>query len=172
MGHLTQMKKQQIIDRMNKRKKRIKLLLIVGAAVILGTVLISKIGQASMPVLEANALGNVEVPTSGLSTKGSFYRHEHEGVMMEFFILEDQNGTVRMAFNRCQVCYESGRGYFVQKGEYFVCQNCGNKYHFTAIGTEKGGCNPSPIFPSDRLESTNSIDIKPRIFDENKYLFQ
>lgn len=36
--------------------------------------------------------------------------------------------TIRTAFNTCQVCYSSGRGYYVQEGNVLVCQNCGNRF--------------------------------------------
>jgi uncharacterized membrane protein len=91
---------------------------------------------------------------------------------MEFFAVKDSNGTVRFAFNRCQVCFDSGRGYFKQYGSEFVCQNCGNRYQTNQIGTEKGGCNPSPITYNDKIVTGNKVEIKESIFSENQYLFR
>jgi uncharacterized membrane protein len=91
---------------------------------------------------------------------------------MEFFAVKDSNGAVRLAFNRCQVCYDSGRGYFKQSGTEFVCQNCGNRYQISQIGTEKGGCNPSPITYSDKIVTGNKVEIKESIFSENQYMFR
>ena len=36
--------------------------------------------------------------------------------------------TIRTALNTCQVCYDSGRGYYVQEGDKLICQNCGNQF--------------------------------------------
>lgn len=47
---------------------------------------------------------------------------------MEVIAVKDSGGTVRTAFNTCQVCYSSGKGYYKQKGDKLVCQNCGNAF--------------------------------------------
>lgn len=115
--------------------------------------------------------GNIEIDISNLSTKGKFFTHNFDGTTMEFFAVKDKNGKLRMAFNRCQVCYGTGRGYFIQEGNEFVCQNCGNRYSLTMIGNEKGGCNPSPIMATDRIAKENLVEIKSSIFKENEYMF-
>ena len=33
----------------------------------------------------------------------------------------------------------------MQKGEYLVCNNCGNRFLATQVELIKGGCNPVPI---------------------------
>lgn len=121
--------------------------------------------------LKANENGNVTIDVSEVSEKAKFYTYTYEGTKLEFFAVRDGKGTVRMAFNRCQVCYDSGRGYFKQEGDEMVCQNCGNRYKTSSIGNERGGCNPSPITNSDKIVNGNSVEIKESIFRENKYLF-
>ena len=45
---------------------------------------------------------------------------------MEIVAVKALDGSIRTAFNTCQVCYNSGRGYYQQEGNELVCQNCGN----------------------------------------------
>ena len=44
-----------------------------------------------------------------------------DGTEMEVLAVKAPDGTIRTAFNTCQVCYASGRGYFVQVGTVLVC---------------------------------------------------
>ena len=47
---------------------------------------------------------------------------------MEVLAAKDADGTVRTAFNTCQVCHGSRKAYFVEQGDEVVCQNCGNAF--------------------------------------------
>ena len=51
------------------------------------------------------------IPTADLSESVQFYPVELDGVSMEVMAAKDVNGTIRLAYNTCQVCYSSGRGY-------------------------------------------------------------
>jgi uncharacterized membrane protein len=82
------------------------------------------------------------------------------------------DGTIRTAFNTCQVCYSSGRGYYVQKGSVIVCQNCGNKFTADNIQVSKGGCNPVPIFKEDKVVTDTTITISKKYIDESKTIFK
>lgn len=68
------------------------------------------------------------IPTADLSESVQFYPVELDGVSMEVMAAKDVNGTIRLAYNTCQVCYSSGRGYYKQEGDKLVCQNCGNQF--------------------------------------------
>jgi len=46
---------------------------------------------------------------------------------VEFFVLRSADGTVRAAFNACDVCFQARRGY-VQDGDTMVCVNCGRRF--------------------------------------------
>jgi uncharacterized membrane protein len=72
------------------------------------------------------------------------YTYMHQGRPIEFFVLKSQDGVVRAAFNACDVCYESKKGY-VQEGDYMVCNNCGRRFPADQINVVHGGCNPSPL---------------------------
>ena len=63
---------------------------------------------------------------------------------IEFFALQSADGTVRAAFNACDVCFQAKRGYS-QQGDVMVCNNCGQRFPSDQINVVKGGCNPSPL---------------------------
>lgn len=80
----------------------------------------------------------------------TFYAVDVDGTEMEVMAVRDSSGNIRTAFNTCQVCYSSGRGYYQQEGNDLVCQNCGNSFTTDQVGLESGGCNPVPIMDNDR----------------------
>ena len=103
--------------------------------------------------------GYLAIPIANLSQTASFYKADLDGTEVELVALKDSKGNLRTAFNACQVCYSSGRGYYVQNGEYLVCQNCGNSFTIDQVGIASGGCNPWPILDSDRTVTDDEIQI-------------
>lgn len=103
--------------------------------------------------------GYLAIPIAGLSQTASFYKADFDGTEVELVALKDSKGNLRTAFNACQVCYSSGRGYYRQEGEYLVCQNCGNSFTIDQVGIASGGCNPWPILDSDRTVTDDEIQI-------------
>lgn len=78
---------------------------------------------------------------------------------MEVLAAKDADGTVRTAFNTCQVCNGSRKAYFVEQGDKVVCQNCGNAFGREDVGVLSGGCNPYLIFAEDREDSEEAVRI-------------
>ena len=39
---------------------------------------------------------------------------------IEVLAVKSSDGTIRTAFNTCQVCYASGRGYYIQQGDGLI----------------------------------------------------
>ena len=76
--------------------------------------------------------------------KAHHYTYMHQGRPIEFFVLKSQDGVVRAAFNACDVCYLSKKGY-TQDGDFVVCNNCGQRFPANEINDVHGGCNPSPL---------------------------
>ena len=103
--------------------------------------------------------GYLAIPIADLSQTASFYKADLDGTEVEIVALKDSKGNLRTAFNACQVCYSSGRGYYRQEGEYLVCQNCGNSFTIDQVGIASGGCNPWPILDSDRTVTDDEIQI-------------
>ena len=67
-----------------------------------------------------------------------------EGITIKYFILKSSDGVVRAAFDACDVCWRSGKGYY-QDGDVMVCRNCGRRFASVKVNEVKGGCNPAPL---------------------------
>jgi len=94
-----------------------------------------------------------------VGTAASFIPYSYEGLKMEVIAVKASDGTIRTALNTCQVCYRSGRGFYKQEGDEFVCQNCGNRFKVDQVEKIKGGCNPVPILGADKTDLGDSIGI-------------
>lgn len=111
------------------------------------------------------------IPTNEISDTAQFYSVEVDGTQMEIIAVKDSDGNIRTAFNTCQICYSSGRGYYVQDGNYLVCQNCGNRFTVDQVEIESGGCNPWPIFEEDKTVTEDSVEISYDFLKESKEIF-
>ena len=56
------------------------------------------------------------IKTDDLSEDAAFYPIEVDGTEMEVIAVKDSEGNIRTAFNTCQICYDSGNGYYKQEG--------------------------------------------------------
>lgn len=111
------------------------------------------------------------IPISELSSTAKFYPVEVEGTQMEIIAVKDSSGNVRTAFNTCQICYSSGRGYYVQDGDDLVCQNCKNRFTVDQVEIRAGGCNPWPIFPDDKTVTDGEISISYDYLNAARQIF-
>lgn len=108
---------------------------------------------------------------SDVTSRAKFFPYQLDGVKMEVLAVKAADGTVRTAFNTCQVCYNSGRGYYVQSGQYLVCQNCGNMFHVDQVEVIRGGCNPIPIMKEDKQDDGKYILITEAFMAGSKDYF-
>ncbi len=118
--------------------------------------------------LEADVSGNIVIDTTSIGSKASFYTYDAEGTTIRLFAVKASDGTIRMAFNTCQVCNPSPKAYFVQSGKNFICQNCGNSFSTDNIGKERGGCNPIPITTDERIDGDNTITLTKQFIEGYK----
>ena len=150
-------------------------LLAVGAAVILlaGILIVRGAFFAKGPSDYIDeAMGDVKITTDTLSEKATFYALQAGGEDMELIALKTADGQIRTAFNTCQVCYASGRGYYKQEGTSLVCQNCGNRFSADQVGILSGGCNPVPITDDYRETSDGVVTIPASFLEEASIIFQ
>lgn len=113
----------------------------------------------------------IRILKSEVTSTAKFYPYKLGGTKMEVVAVKATDGTIRTAFNTCQVCYSSGRGYYVQSGEYLVCQNCGNRFHVNQVEKIKGGCNPIPIMEEDKQVTGDYIVIPEDYLASSKDYF-
>lgn len=115
--------------------------------------------------------GDMQIPKREVTATAKFYPYKLDGVLMEVLALRAPDGTVRTAFNTCQVCYASGRGYYIQQGDVLVCQNCRNRFKASQVEIIRGGCNPVAITADLKTEDANTITIGRWLFTEAKPIF-
>jgi hypothetical protein len=115
--------------------------------------------------------GELRIPKKEVGPKARFYGYQLGNVQMEVLALRAPDGTIRTAFNTCQVCYDSGRGWYTQAGDFLVCNNCGNRFLARQVELIKGGCNPVPITRELKREDAEFIYIPQGIFEQAKPLF-
>jgi uncharacterized membrane protein len=111
------------------------------------------------------------IPLKDLSATVQFYPVVIDGTAMEVMAALAPDGTYRTAFNTCQSCYASGRGYYRQDGNVLVCQNCGKRFRLSQIEISSGGCNPVPIFPANKTVNAESITIPQSYLRQAKGIF-
>lgn len=87
----------------------------------------------------------IEIPQNDIGyKKAQFYKYKVGDKDIKFFLIKDENGNLKGAFDACDVCYPAKKGYS-QKGEFIVCNNCQRQFNYSSVGNLKGGCNPSPL---------------------------
>ena len=99
------------------------------------------------------------IPMDMVANKPNFYPMNVDNVKVEILALKASDDSIRTAFNTCQVCYSSGRGYYKWIDGKLVCQNCGNKFAPDQVEVTKGGCNPVPIYDADTKVENGKITV-------------
>jgi len=118
----------------------------------------------------ANGAG-VTIKKSDITSTAKYYPITVDNTYMEVIAVKSNDGKVRTALNTCQVCYDSGRGYYVQTGDVLVCQNCKNRFRIDQVEVVKGGCNPVPVLAENKTDNGNEIIIPQSFLKTQKSLF-
>lgn len=149
--------------------------LVIGVAVVaigvLGFVLLNNIKISSNPKLSSST-NTLNILKSEVSSTVKFYPYETGGVKMELLAVKGDDNSIRTSFNTCQVCFSSGRGYYVQDGKEIVCQNCGNRFDINMIGKIKNGCNPIPIAEESITDDGTNVLVDKAFLDQSKSYFE
>jgi uncharacterized membrane protein len=162
------MGKKQNKENKKESKKSTGIILAIIAIIAITTIIVTSTSKNQET--GNNYDGTITIPLSELSSTAQFFEEEIDGVKIKFFAIKDENGEVKTAFDACDVCFNSRKGY-TQDGDYMVCNNCGNRYHVSGLGTEnkfRGGCWPSYL-PSEQKD--DELIIKISDLAEGKYKF-
>lgn len=133
------------------------------------TILTGKNSNTKQEIIEDSE--SIKIPLSQISDKAKWYTYEYQGTKIRYFVVEDVNGNVKTAFDACDVCYRSKKGYS-QRGIDMVCNNCGNHYPIAGLGTKNlrgGGCWPGYL-PSEVQE--DYLVIKKSDLQQGEYRFK
>lgn len=115
--------------------------------------------------------GKITIKKSEITSTAKFIPYNANGTYMEVVAVKAPDGTIRTALNTCQVCYNSGRGYYKQEGDVLVCQNCFNRFQISQIEKQKNGCNPVPILEENKTDNGDTITISQDFMQQSKDLF-
>ncbi len=115
--------------------------------------------------------GDLRIPKSDITDKVKFFGYTSGKTYMEIIAVRAADGTVRTAFNTCQVCFRSGRGWYTVENDTLVCNNCGNRFRIAQLELIKGGCNPVPITPDLKTETQDSITVSKDLLEKATFLF-
>ena len=88
------------------------------------------------------------------------------GITVKYFVLKSSDGVIRAAFDACDVCWPSGKGYY-QEGDKMVCRNCGKRFASVKINEVKGGCNPAPL--NRKIDGDNLVIQATDILEGQRY---
>ncbi|OPX43677.1 hypothetical protein CLHUN_23970 [Ruminiclostridium hungatei] len=153
----------------NKRNRQI-IITIVAVVLLVAAVVVPRL-KAVGTADNAAADEDIVINKSEITETAKFYPVKIGGKNMEILAVKAGDGTIRTAFNTCQVCNGSPRAYYKQEGDILVCQNCGNKFSMDMIEQQRGGCNPIPIYAEDKTDDGTSITISKEFISANKELF-
>ena len=134
---------------------------------VLSSALCAVMLLSSVPLASADDDGII-IRTESVTDQASFLPVSSEGKKMELIAVRGRDGKVRIAWNTCQVCRGAPKAFFLQKGDAFICQNCGNAFDKDSLGSTSSGCNPTPVqgaivengairIPSSTIKSGASI---------------
>jgi uncharacterized membrane protein len=115
---------------------------------------------------------DIVIQTKDITETATFYPANINGTDLEVFAVKATDGSIRTAFNTCQVCYSSGKGYYKQEGDKLVCQNCGNQFGTDDVEVVKGGCNPVPITSEYKTVSDDTITISKDVLTQAIVIFE
>ena len=103
--------------------------------------------------------GVATVPVATLADgKAHFYKFVDGGKEITFFAAKSADGSVKTAFDACDSCYRSKKGY-EQHGDKMNCKNCNQKFAIDRLGPNAtGGCNPGYL-PHQQSGSNITVSV-------------
>ncbi len=147
MSHERQEKKDQFTEA-GKKNGRGKIVAIVVALVSVVAVAGFTLFNQGSPddYTAANDSGaEIRIELADVSDgQAHYYKLDSAQGEIKFFVVKSVDGVMRAAFDACDVCYKSKKGYR-QEGEEMVCNNCNMRFRTDLVNEVKGGCNPAPL---------------------------
>lgn len=181
---------QKNIKNQKNQKKKNKWMLptIIAAAVIVGVLAAVNLNTGAAPSAvplespgqsaagvsspsEDNGPG-ITINKKDITSTATFIPYQIRSTKMEVIAVKADDGTIRTSLNTCQVCWDSGRGYYKQQGNELVCQNCGNRFNINQIEKQKNGCNPVPISEDQKTENTDTVTVTGDTLATFEHFFQ
>ena len=124
------------------RTKQVVWASIVIVALLVGAVSVFAFSLGKYEKVKVSG-GVATIPVNKLTDgKAHFYKFEDSGKEITFFATKAADGSIKTAFDACDACYKSKKGY-EQQGDKMNCKNCNQKFAIDRLGPNAtGGCNP------------------------------
>jgi uncharacterized membrane protein len=175
-----EIKRQEIVGRKGRSKTWLGLLLLVIAAAVVSGAgwLMAQQSPEALAASSAEVSGREGATFLALGAAQfddgkarQFAYRSPDGLNIRYFLIKSSDGVIRAAFDACDVCWPSNRGY-AQDGDAMVCRNCGRRFPSTRINVEQGGCNPSPLKRTIEggrvIIQTSDLKLGARYFASNR----
>ncbi len=145
------------------------LIIVISIVVLVGAVLlIRNIGTPTAAVTGVPA-GEMKIPLSEVSSNAKWYEYDANGAAIRFFAVKASDGSVKTAFDACDVCYKNKKGYR-QEGNEMVCNNCGRRFPINSLGTENTGSGCWPGYLPNTVRD-GSVVIRKSDLEAGKWRF-
>ena len=145
-----------------KRTKQMAVAGVLMVALLVSAVSVSAFSLGKYEKVKANN-GTITLPAAKLADgKARFYKFEDGGKEITFFAVKTADGGYKTAFDACDSCYRSKKGY-EQQGDKMNCNNCNQKFAINRLGPNASdGCNPGylPHQEAGGVISVKASDLK------------
>ena len=124
------------------RTKHVVWTMVVIGAMLVGAISVFAFSLGKYEKVKASG-GVATIPVAKLADgKAHFYKFDEGGKEIAFFAVKTPDGNYKVAFDACDACFKSKRGY-EQQGDKMNCKNCNQKFAIHRLGPNAtGGCNP------------------------------
>lgn len=165
---ITVEKHEEVKSKIQERKKIFVIFAVMAVIIIIGF-LTKGFGLFSTNIAETPT--EIKIPLSEISEKAEWKEYDSGGAKIKFFVVKANDGSIKTAFDACDVCYRNKRGYRQERND-MVCNNCGRRFAIISLGTENknpGGCWPGYLL--NKIEDNNVV-IKESDLEKGKWRFK
>ncbi|MCL2840155.1 MAG: DUF2318 domain-containing protein [Defluviitaleaceae bacterium] len=148
-----------------------KKILLVSALLAIALFIMSGCGSSADEPPVVTAGGHLEIPTSEISETAAFFPVIVDDILMEVIAVQGSGDAIHVAFNTCENCHASGRGYYVQQGNVLICQQCNMQFYIDEIGLTSGGCQPISIITANRASFGDFVRVSYQTLSDNTHWF-
>lgn len=161
-------KKAAILE---KEKRKNSPIIILAAVIVLtaagGLMYFYKSPAPSVSAKSENDSAHILYPLKMFDDgQAQYFEYKEGSTTIRYFVLKSSDGVIRAAFDACDVCWPSGKGYY-QDGNDMICANCGKHFSSVLINDVRGGCNPEPL--SRAISGDNLVIRTEDILKGKKY---
>ncbi len=164
-------KKQMTNNRSPVNKSKKYVIIGIGIAVLVVAAIFSFKGNDRGEDRITSTGEDLIIAKSEITETAKFYPLKVGSTNMEVLAVKANDGSIRTAFNTCQICNGAPRAYYKQEGNVLICQNCGNRFSMDMVEKERDGCNPIPIMKENKTDDGTNIVILKDYIAQNKGLF-